>query len=287
MRAASASRSVAPPPGQGRAQSRDDDHEHQNGPEPCVAFAERNAANVHPEHPWDDRERQRQHRDDGQDEQRRLVCSLISAISSSCSRRIRSTSAANPTPRPRAPLPTAADPDSHLAQPGRRPVQQPEQCGRFRREQPLQPHEHAAQRAELGTARRLMRDDAILDRIDLLRGVADDLDQDVGLIAKEVRQQFGGRAERLAGLTEARRRSMARSCVVRALTISRSVTHNVTVAADDASAAKNCTSLITPSSASSTTSTRVDDLLLDRVVEHVRQRRRAAGASARWRRSSG
>ena len=55
---------------------------------------------------------------------------------------------------------------------------------------------------------------------------------------------------------------MARSGVVRALTIRCGTTYRVTVEAEDASAAKNCTSLMTPSNASSTASTRVEDCLV-------------------------
>ena len=65
---------------------------------------------------------------------------------------------------------------------------------------------------------------------------------------------------------------MARSCVVRALTISRSVTHSVTVAADDASAAKNCTSLIDGEQRTVDHFDARGRVFLQRLVERRRQR---------------
>ena len=45
-----------------------------------------------------------------------------------------------------------------------------------------------------------MRHDAVFDRVNLPGGVTEDLDQHVRLIAQQVREQFGRRAERLTML---------------------------------------------------------------------------------------
>jgi hypothetical protein len=69
---------------------------------------------------------------------------------------------------------------------------------RLRREQPLEADEDAAQGAELSPTRaHPAREEAVLHRVHAPGPVADDLHQDVGLVAQQVRERLGGGAESL------------------------------------------------------------------------------------------
>ena len=90
-----------------------------------------------------------------------------------------------------------------LRHPRRRALQQAEQGGRFRRQQALQPHQHAPHGAQVFAFRhQAPGQQVILDIVDPRHGVAHDVDQHVGLVAQQMDQQFHRRAYRLVVLDD-------------------------------------------------------------------------------------
>ena len=86
-----------------------------------------------------------------------------------------------------------------IGHPHRRVLEQAEQCRRLRQQQPLQAHQQPPHRAQ---ARALVvqasGEQLVLHVIDLQRGPPHQVDQHVGLVPQQLRQQVGGRAHRLA-----------------------------------------------------------------------------------------
>ena len=107
---------------------------------------------IHPEHARDDRQRQRQHRHDGEDEER-LVGLLVDQRDQFFLQQ------PDPLDQRRRIGNRSRELLGRLAQVGEvrvgdprgRPVQQAEERRRFGRQQPLQPHQHAPQRAQRRT----------------------------------------------------------------------------------------------------------------------------------------
>ena len=82
-------------------------------------------------------------------------------------------------------------------------MQQAEQGCRFRRQQALQPHQHAPHGAQVfALGHQAPGQQVVFDIVDPRHGVAHDVDQHVGLVAQQMDQQFHRRADRLVVLDD-------------------------------------------------------------------------------------
>ena len=87
-----------------------------------------------------------------------------------------------------------------LADPGDRAAQQPKQGRRFRRQQALQSHQRATQQAQFAaTYHDAACQQRVFDDVDPRGRLPHDVYQHLRLVAHQVRQQVGGRAQGLAG----------------------------------------------------------------------------------------
>jgi hypothetical protein len=150
----------------------------------------------------------------------RLVSSLTCAAISSCSSLMRSLSAdMSRMVSENSSVGLAQLLEVALVDPGRRQAQQAKQRARLGRQQALQPHQHAAQLAQVGAAVvQPAHQEFVFDHVDLHGRVAHDAHQHVALLAQQVVQEGHRRRQRLAVLDRHRAaRSMERSGCERAL----------------------------------------------------------------------
>ncbi len=152
--------------------------------------------------------------------------------------------------------------DIGAGHPAGRPLEQAEQRSRFRRQQPLQPHQQAAQRAEvLAPVVVAAGELLVLDIVDARSQIAHDVGQDVGLRAQQVLQQLGAGTRRVASAHDrAQRIDRAQGLEVRAVTTRREADADPPGSRCPGRVQPNskCTSLITAISACSARSMRVE-----------------------------
>src|SRR5471032_568992 len=185
-----------PPSGENRKACHDRHHQ----PEPVLVFGERHAPNVHAENPRDYIDRQRQHGDQRQREER-AVALLVHPRGDLFLQQLDAFDQTRQIAQHQRKFlgGVAQILKVERLQPAWRPRQQPENRSRFRREQTLQPDQHTSRRTEFraggGGAHRKK---TVLYCVDINTRAPDDLYQQIGLVTQQMNEQLSGGQEDLA-----------------------------------------------------------------------------------------